>query len=187
MSTKKLDKTGLSQVWAKITSLVSGKADKSTNLSGYGITDAYTKTEVDTKVSEKVDKATTIAGYGITDAYTKTEVYSKSEADTAIGDAVKTAVTGLYKVKGSIAFASLPTSDMASGDVYNITDKFTTTDAFVEGAGKEYPAGTNVAYVGDLEKWDCLAGTYDFSDFLTSDDLVDITEDEIDEICTMPS
>ena len=32
------------------------------------------KTEVDTKLSGKADKATTLAGYGITDAYTKTEV-----------------------------------------------------------------------------------------------------------------
>lgn len=29
---------------------ISGKADKATTLSGYGITDAYTKTEIDTKI-----------------------------------------------------------------------------------------------------------------------------------------
>ena len=79
------------------------KADKSTTLSGYGITNAYTKTEVDnalsskadssaipTKTSQltndsgfltshqdisgKADKSTNLAGYGITDAYTKSEV-----------------------------------------------------------------------------------------------------------------
>ena len=36
---------------------VSGKADKATTLSGYGITDAYTKTQVDEKVSDLVNSA----------------------------------------------------------------------------------------------------------------------------------
>lgn len=53
---------------------LSGKADKSTSLSGYGISDAYTKTEVDTKLSSKANTANTLGGYGIVDAYTKEEV-----------------------------------------------------------------------------------------------------------------
>ena len=36
---------------------VSGKADKATTLSGYGITDAYTKTQVDNKISGLVNSA----------------------------------------------------------------------------------------------------------------------------------
>lgn len=43
---------------------------KPTTISGYGITDAYTKTESDRKYATK---STTLKGYGITDAYTKTE------------------------------------------------------------------------------------------------------------------
>lgn len=35
---------------------IAGKADKATTLTGYGITDAYTKTEVDTAVGKKQDK-----------------------------------------------------------------------------------------------------------------------------------
>lgn len=53
---------------------VAKKANSSTTLSGYGITNAYTKTEVDNKLSGKAAKATTLSGYGITDAYTETEV-----------------------------------------------------------------------------------------------------------------
>jgi hypothetical protein len=34
---------------------ISGKADKATTLAGYGITDAYTKTETDTELGKKVD------------------------------------------------------------------------------------------------------------------------------------
>lgn len=52
---------------------------------------------------------------------------------------------GAYTVKGNIAFSSLPApSANTSGFVYNITNDFTTTADFVEGAGKKYPAGTNV-------------------------------------------
>ena len=59
---------------AELTTLVgqvANKADKATTLAGYGITDAYTKTEVDSAFAKK---ATTLAGYGITDAYTKDEI-----------------------------------------------------------------------------------------------------------------
>lgn len=44
---KKADKTTVET----LTTTVNGKADKATTISGYGITDAYTKTEVDAKVS----------------------------------------------------------------------------------------------------------------------------------------
>jgi len=66
---------------------VAGKADAATTLTGYGITDAYTKTETDTAVGKKADKATTLTGYGIADAYTKTET------DTAVGKKADKATT----------------------------------------------------------------------------------------------
>jgi hypothetical protein len=60
-----------------------------------------------------------------------------------------------------------------------------TTDAFREGSGKSYPAGTNVAYVEADKKWDCLAGTYDFSSYLTADDIRSLTSEEIAAICVI--
>lgn len=142
-------------------------------------------------INGKADKATTLAGYGITDAYTK------SEADNAISTAVGQAVAGVYKIKGSVAFASLPSltsGDVKEGYIYNVTDAFTTNSDFKEGAGLSYPAGTNVVVIDTAEKdsgthnymWDCQAGTYDFSDFMMKDDLVDITEAEINAICVVP-
>lgn len=41
-----------------LTAAVGNKADKATTLAGYGIGDAYTKTEVDTKISEAIETAT---------------------------------------------------------------------------------------------------------------------------------
>ena len=56
MSKLQLDSAGLFHLWARIKELVDTKADKATLLSGYSITDAYTKDEVDTKLGTKVDK-----------------------------------------------------------------------------------------------------------------------------------
>ena len=45
------------------------------DLSSYALkSTVYTKTQIDTALSGKSDKATTLSGYGIADAYTKTEV-----------------------------------------------------------------------------------------------------------------
>ncbi|MGP5513263.1 gp53-like domain-containing protein [Pseudomonas helleri] len=47
---------------------------KASTLAGYGITDAYTKSEADWLLSKKANNAITLAGYGIGDAYTKAVV-----------------------------------------------------------------------------------------------------------------
>ena len=140
--------------------------------------DKVGKEQLDATLAElitKLQNATTLSGYGITDAYTKTEVDNK----------IKSAVAGVYKIKGSIAFADLPVEGMKDGDLYNITDAFTSTNAFVEGSGKEYPAGTNVAYVAEQGKWDCMAGTYDFSGYLQKSEIRNLTSEEISAICTI--
>ena len=54
-----------------IRTLAAGKQNPATTLSGYGITDAYTKTEADGRYAAK---STTLGGYGITDGAQKTAV-----------------------------------------------------------------------------------------------------------------
>ena len=94
-----------------------------------------------------------------------------------VQDAIKSAITGVYTPKGSIAFSSLPTAAAGNkGWVYNVTDAFTTTAAFVEGAGHSYGAGTNVVCVdagSGSYKWDVLAG------------IIDLTELSADEVQTL--
>ena len=71
-----------------------------------------------------------------------------------------------------MAFAALPTLAAAiEGNVYNISDEFTTTDDFVEAAGTKYPAGTNIVCikVGEAYKWDVLAGFVDLSAYETAE------------------
>ena len=103
-----------------------------------------------------------------------------------VESAINTKISSAYKIKGSTTFANLPSADSTrEGFVYNITDSFTTTADFVEGAGKEYPAGTNVVIVNvgsNTYKYDVIAGFVDLSPYLLSADLVAITNAEIDTI-----
>lgn len=59
--------------------------------------------------------------------------------------------------QGSIPFANIPTTGQVNGDMYNITDSFTTDNRFIEGAGIVCSAGTNIAWVTSQSKWDLLA------------------------------
>ncbi|WP_312818128.1 hypothetical protein [Pseudomonas sp.] len=58
----------------QVNSLLAGKAAKATTLGGYGIADAYTQAQVNSLLAAKADKATTLSGYGISDAYTQAQV-----------------------------------------------------------------------------------------------------------------
>lgn len=92
---------------------------------------------------------------------------TSAEVDTKI--AAK--ISSTYKAAGSVAFAALPTLAAAiEGNVYNISDEFTTTEDFVEAAGTKYPAGTNIVCikVGEAYKWDVLAGFVDLSAYETA-------------------
>lgn len=147
-------------VESSVSSIEASKADRASTLAGYGITDAYTKsetdalmdakadrsatytqTETDALLDAKADKATTLAGYGIADAYTKTEVDAK--------------VASVYRYKGTVsAYADLPSSGQEVGDVWNIE----TADS-----AHGIKAGDNVAWNGTT--WDALAGEIDLTPF----------------------
>lgn len=94
--------SGLEIRTGAVETALAGKADKATTLSGYGITDAYTKTEADSALASKADKATTLSGYGIADAYTKTEI------DTALsGKAGKAATLSGYGIMDAYTRAGI--------------------------------------------------------------------------------
>lgn len=108
-----------------------------------------------------------------TKAYVDGKVAGLQTADQ-VQTAINSAISGVYTPKGSIAFKSIPTAAAGNkGWVYNVTDAFTTTAAFVEGAGHAYGAGTNVVCVdvgSGSYKWDVLAGTIDLTE-LTADEV----------------
>ena len=152
-------------------------------------TDMATQTWVTGKgyqTSTQVQQAITTA---TTDMATQTWVTSQNYATTSnVNALINQAVSTVYTPKGSLADIStliaLATSGKV-GDVYNISSEFTTTNVFIEGIGKKYPAGTNIVLV-EVEgekKWDVLAGSVDLSAYVKSSELVAITETEIDQIC----
>ena len=122
-----------------------------------GLLNAYyaKKTDLPTKVSDLTN-----------DSLFQTESQVDSKIDAAI--------TGALQPAGSIAFASLPALAKANcNKIYNITDAFATTADFVEGAGKDYPAGTNVAIINTgtssspVYKYDAYTGVIDLSGYAT--------------------
>lgn len=127
----------------------------------------YAKTEdVDSKVAAaKTELIGTDGDTGTSDTIKGAKKYAEEQIAAQVASA--------YKAAGSVDFASLPAlSATEEGKVYNVTDAFSTTEDFIEGAGKSYPAGTNVVCIdtGDETfKWDVLAGMVDLSAYDTAE------------------
>lgn len=87
---------------------------------------------------------------------------------------------GAYTYRGSITFANLPSTltKAMTGYTYNLTEEFTTDSRFIEGAGKKYPAGTNVTVANTgtdqtpVMKFDVNGSFYD----------IDAVEERIDAV-----
>ena len=125
----------------------------------------YARLEIGTPTDANTNAATTVE-------YVKNKV-SGFQTASQVQDAIRSAITGVYTPKGSIAFASLPVPVAGKvGWVYNITDAFTTDNHFIEGEGRDYPAGTNVVCAeisaGDYG-WDVLAGTIDLTELTATE------------------
>ena len=143
-------------------------------------------TEKGYQTSTQVQQAVTTA---TDDMATQTWVTGQNYATTSnVNTLINQAVSTVYTPKGSLADISTLTTLATSGkvgDVYNISSEFTTTNVFIEGIGKKYPAGTNIVLV-EVEgekKWDVLAGSVDLSAYVKSSELIAITDTEIDDIC----
>lgn len=118
-----------------------------------------------------------------------TDISADANSDTkiaspkAVKSYVDTKISATYKPAGSIAtvgeLGDLVESNL--GYVYNFTSEFTTTENFVEGAGKIYPVGTNVVIVNSdsAYKYDVLAGFVDLSGYQLSVSAVKSTTFEI--------
>lgn len=114
------------------------------------------------------------------------EYYNKTETESKIDEKINVAISTTYRAAGAIAFEALPAlAASEEGKVYNITNEFTTTANFVEGAGKKYPVGTNVVCIdvgADEYKWDVLAGFVDTSALATKQELTDGLETKVDKV-----
>ena len=116
---------------------------------------------------------------------------SNFQNETQVQAQIDAKLTSVYKPGGTVEFASLPPLVKENvGYIYDVMDGFTTTADFVEGAGKTYPAHTNV---GIIDKgpagyfYDVFSGMVDLSGYWSSttgqsNTLVAMTVEEINAI-----
>lgn len=137
LKTTKADKTELANY--ATTEQLEAKADKSTTLAGYGITDAYTKSQVDSALSEKQATLTTEQQNAVNSGITKEKVttydgYAAQIAAKADASALANYVTTEdantnYAVKGTegIANTASTNAQQALTNIGTLTNL--TTDA----------------------------------------------------------
>lgn len=146
--------SGLTKKVADLEASVSGNTANITKNTG----DIATNTGNITKNAEEI-------------AAVKKDLADNYDTSAEVDTKIAAKISSTYKAAGSVAFAALPTLAAAiEGNVYNISDEFTTTEDFVEAAGTKYPAGTNIVCikVGEAYKWDVLAGFVDLSAYETA-------------------
>lgn len=172
-----------------------GASDDTKYLKGDGTWATITLPEVPVKAVKVNGSELTPDAQGAVDVTVPTAVSdltndSNFQTDTDVQNAIDAAVSSAYKAAGTIASSEFTGLNVAAneGKVYNVSNAFTTTADFVEGAGNSYPAGTNVVVInaGTSEspswKFDVLAGFVDLSDYVTHAESVAITNSEIDTI-----
>ena len=108
-------------------------------------------------ISKNAGNITALEGTDADTSASKSIAGAKKYADEKIA----TAVSSVYKVKGTCTYDKLPESGNANGDVWNVTD-----------AHGNVPAGTNYVWLAseDGGSWDALAGTVDLSPYLKKAD-----------------
>ena len=109
-------------------------------------------TTASTKATEASNSASNAKEYAIGSTNSSKYYYEQAKQ-------ISESFSGALKPMGTITYSVLTQLiQISSGDMYNISDQFTTTDQFKEGAGNIIPAGSNVYRTSD-NKWDVLAGT----------------------------
>ncbi len=172
--------TDISGLASSVNSLETSKAQKATSLSGYGIADAYTKTEVDSKNALDLKKASNLSDlpnkatarsnlnvysksetyaktetYSKDESYPKTELYTKTEIDSlsATAQQQKTQL-GLSKTpQGFLAFTATGTTQAVLAKQTKLTKAFSLCFTFIapDSVPTSLSSGTWICYsLGDL-------------------------------------
>lgn len=163
------------QELAQLAQNTENKASSAETTANTALQTANTANEKATTADTKATSADTKATNALSSASTANTKATQAEAtaNEALQKANASA-TALRFMGNLTTIASLPAPSATTlGEVYNITDAFTTTSSFLLGAGREYPAGTNVAIVqkqtgATVEYYyDALSGLVDLSGYQT--------------------
>ena len=113
----------------------------------------------ETNAKKSADSASTSARSASTSAGNASESETNAKKYYEQTKSISESFAGTLRPKGTVTFANLPSVSLAeTGDMYNVSDEFTTTTDFAEGAGNTIPLGSNV-YKNSDGKWDVLAGS----------------------------
>lgn len=97
------------------------------------------------------------------------------QTEMQVNNLIKSATSKVIEYGGSTDIAGLPDLAIAANayKMYNITEGFSTTAQFLEGAGKSYPAGTNVVVIpnsaGTAYVFDIYTGSFAVSALTASE------------------
>ena len=121
---------------------------------------AKSETAAATSAANAADSATEAESY----AHGGTGTRENEDIDNAKyyyqqSKSISESFAGALRPMGTVTFANLPVlASAAEGDMYNVSDQFTTTASFKEGSGNIIPAGANIYKTAD-GYWDVLAGS----------------------------
>lgn len=88
------------------------------------------------------------------------------QTETQVNNLIRSATSKVIEYGGSTDIAGLPALAVAANayKMYNVTEGFSTTGQFLEGADKSYPAGTNVVVIpnsaGTAYVFDIYTGSF---------------------------
>lgn len=97
------------------------------------------------------------------------------QTETQVNNLIKSATSKVIEYGGSTDIAGLPALAVAANayKMYNVTEGFSTTGQFLEGADKSYPAGTNVVVIpnsaGTAYVFDIYTGSFAVSALTASE------------------
>lgn len=156
----KASETSASQYAATATSEAASASQSASTATDKANIATQKATEIIGKAESAADSATKAQSYAVGGTGSRegedsdnAKYYYQQAKDISEG------LKGGLQPHGTVAFADLPAlSNVNAGWMYNVSDEFTTTDEFKEGAGNVIPAGANVYKTSD-DKWDVLAGT----------------------------
>lgn len=156
----KASDTSASQYAATATSEAASASQSASTATDKATIATQKATEIIGKAESAADSATKAQSYAVGGTGSRegedsdnAKYYYQQAKDVSEG------LKGGLQPHGTVAFADLPAlPDVNAGWMYNISDEFTTTADFKEGAGNAVPAGANIYKTSD-GKWDVLAGT----------------------------
>lgn len=145
-------------------STASAKATEAVNSATSAASSASTATSKASAASTSAANAENSATEAESYAHGRTGTRENEDIDNAQyyyqqSKSISESFSGALRPMGTVTFANLPSLSAATeGDMYNVSDQFTTNANFKEGSGLTIPAGANVYKTAD-GYWDVLAGS----------------------------